>query len=280
MAPTQSLSVRAKRLTTELKQLRIDSGLTVEQAAAQLGWSYSKLNRYELGRQIPPPSAVAQILNLYGVRGGRRDSLIQLARDANERGWWEDLGVFPGSYVGLEDAASVIRTWESALVPGLIQTEDYARAVIETSIDDLAPGDLEKRVMARIARQTLLSRREPPQFHAIIAEGALRQRVGGPAVMREQLRKLEAIARKRPNVTIRVLPYAAGAHVGLEGAFTHLEFPEEIDPPVSYFEGLWGETYIENAEGNRRIRLAYDRISDVALTSEESAALIVDLAKE
>jgi transcriptional regulator with XRE-family HTH domain len=279
MAP-QSLSVRARRLATELKQLREGVGLSVEQAAAQLGWSYSKLNRFELGRQIPPPAAVAQILNLYGVPGGRRDSLIQLARDANERGWWEDLGVFPGSYVGLEDASSVIRTWEPLLIPGLVQTEDYARAVIETSIDDLTAADVEKRVMARIARQTLLSRRSAPEFHALIGEAALRQQVGGEAVMREQLRKLEAVARRRPNVVIRIVPFAAAAHVGLEGAFTHLEFPEPIDPPVSYFEDVSGEKYVESAEGNRRIRLAYDRISDVALTSEESAALIVDLAKE
>jgi transcriptional regulator with XRE-family HTH domain len=280
MAPTQSLSVRARRLATELKQLREAAGLSVEQAAAQLSWSYSKLNRFENGRAVPSPKVVEQILSLYGVPGGKRDSLIQLARQAGERGWWEELGVFTGSYVGLEDSASFMRLWRPLLVPGLLQTEDYARAMIEASILDLGPADVEKRVKARIARQTLLSRPNAPEFHAIIGEAALRQQVGGRDVMREQLRKLEAMGRKRSNVTIQVLPFSAGASIGLDGAFTHLEFPEPIDPAVSYVEDISGEKYIESAEGNRQIRLAFDRISDAALTAEESAALIVDLAKE
>lgn len=281
MAPTtKSLSVRARRLTSELKRLREAAGLSVEQAAAQLGWSYSKLNRYELGRQIPEPGMVAQMLRLYGVEGERHESLIKLARDAHERGWWETLGVFTGSYVGLEDAASTIRAWEPLFIPGLLQIEDYARAVIRAGIQSPDPDEIEKRVRARIARQTLLSRPDAPEFHAVIGEAALRQQVGGETVMRDQLRALLGIARKRPNVTIRVLPFSAGANIGLEGAVTHLQFPDPIDPPVSYIEDLSGETYIESAEGNRRVSLAYDRIADAALTSEDSAALIADLAKE
>jgi len=171
MAPTtKSLSVRARRLTTELKRLRESAGLSVEQAAAQLGWSYSKLNRFELGRAIPEPGMVGQILKLYGVEGDRHESLIKLARESHERGWWETLGVFPGSYVGLEDEALAIRTWEPNLVPGLLQIEDYARAMIKTSIQALSTADVEKRVRARIARQTLLSRPDAPDFHAVIGE--------------------------------------------------------------------------------------------------------------
>ncbi|GAA4620623.1 helix-turn-helix transcriptional regulator [Actinoallomurus vinaceus] len=280
MAPRHSLSVRARRLATELRALREDSGLSVEQAAAQLGWSYSKLNRFENGRAIPSPKTVAHILDLYGLPDGKRDSLIRLARDAGERGWWEDLGVFTGSYVGLEDAASIIRMWQPLLIPGLLQTEDYSRALIEVGIPQLNPTEVEKRVKARIARQTLLSRPDAPELHAIIGEAALRHEVGGEVVMREQLRKLEAVSSKRSNVTVRVLPFSAGAHVGLDGAFAHLEFREAIDPAVSYVEDISGEKYIESAEGNRRLRLTYDRISDAALTPEESAALIVDMAKE
>jgi hypothetical protein len=161
-----------------------------------------------------------------------------------------------------------------------LQIEDYARAVIQAGIQRADPAEVEKRVRARIARQTLLSRPDAPEFHAVVGEAALRQQVGGERVMRDQLRALLAIPRKRPNVTIRVLPFAAGANIGLEGAVTHLRFPESIDPPVSYIEDLSGETYIESAEGNRRVSLAYDRIIDAALTSEDSAALIADLAKE
>jgi hypothetical protein len=170
--------------------------------------------------------------------------------------------------------------WRPLLIPGLLQAEDYARAVIENSMRDLGPADVEKRVKARVARQTLLSRPDAPELHAIIGEAALRQEVGGAAVMREQIRKLQVVVEKRPNVTIQVLPFSAGASIGLDGAFAHLEFPEPIDPAVSYIEDISGEKYVESAEGNRRIRLAYDRISDAALNPEESAALIADMAKE
>lgn len=280
MAPTtKSLSVRARRLTSELKRLRETAGLTVELAAAQLGWSYSKLNRFELGRAIPEPKVVAQILQLYGVEGDRHESLVRLSREAHERGWWEDLGVFTGSYVGLEDEASTIRMWRPLLVPGLLQTEAYARAVIATGIPEPGPTEVEKRVRARMARQTLLTRPMAPRFHAILGEAVLRQLVGGAEVLREQLQKLAVIGR-RENVQIQVLPFSAGASIGLEGAVTHLEFPEPIDPSVSYIEDLSGETYVESAEGNRRIKVAFDHVSGQALSPEDSAAMIADIVEE
>ena len=275
----KSLSVRARRLATELKRRREAAELTVEQAAAQLNWSYSKLIRFEGRRAIPRPSDVARILELYGVPGGDRDSLLELARKAHQRGWWEDLGVFPGSYVGLEDSASIIRTWEPNLVPGLLQIEEYARAMIQTGIPKRGPEDVQRRVIARMARKTLLSRPDAPEYHAVIGEAALRQQVGGPQAQRDQLYALRSAA-GRPNVTIQVLPYSAGAAIGLEGAFVHLEFPEEIDPPISYVDDITGEKYVENAEGNRRLKLAWERIVDAALSPEESAKLIADLAKE
>ncbi|MCO6007078.1 helix-turn-helix domain-containing protein [Actinoallomurus purpureus] len=275
----KSLSVRARRLATELKRRREAAGLTVEQAAAQLNWSYSKLIRFEGRRAIPKVGDVARILELYGVPGGDRDSLLQLAREAHQRGWWEDLGVFPGSYVGLEDSASLIRSWEPNLVAGLLQSEEYARAMIETGIPERGPEEVQRHVIARMARKTLLSRPGAPDFHAILGEAVLRQQVGGPKVQRDQLYALRSAA-GRPNVTIQVLPYSAGASNGLEGGFVHLEFPDEIDPPISYMETLAGETYIESAEGNRKIRLAWDRVADAALSPEESVKLITDLAKE
>jgi transcriptional regulator with XRE-family HTH domain len=197
MTPAKSLPVRARRLTSELRRLREAAGLSVEQAAAQLGWSYSKLNRFELGRAIPEPKVVAQILRLYGIEGERHESLVQLARDAHERGWWETLGVFTGNYVGLEDEASHLRLWRPLLIPGLLQIEDYSRALIEDWLASNNPAEVEKRVRARIARQTLLSRPNAPQFHAIIGEAALRQEVGGKDVMREQLRKVLDVTEKR-----------------------------------------------------------------------------------
>ncbi len=279
MTPKNSLSVRARRLAAELKRRREAAGLSVEQAAAQLNWSYSKLIRFEGRRAIPKVGDVARILELYGVPGGDRDSLLQLAREAHQRGWWEDLGVFTGSYVGLEDSASIIRTWEPNLVPGLLQTDDYARAIIEAGIPERSPDEVQRHVIARMARKTLLSRPDAPEFHAILGEGVLRQQVGGVAVLRDQLYALRSAA-GRPNVTIQVLPFSVGASIGLDGAFVYLEFPEDIDPPISYMETLAGETYIESAEGNRKIKLAWDRIADAALSPEESVTLITDLAKE
>jgi transcriptional regulator with XRE-family HTH domain len=277
MAPTTSLPVRARRLTSELKRLREAAGLSVEQAAAQLSWSYSKLNRFELGRAIPEPRVVAQILKLYGVETGRHESLVQLAREAHERGWWENLGVFTGSYVGLEDECSFMRVWRPLLIPGLLQTEDYARAIIEISLVKPSQAEVEKRVRARIARQTLLSRPDAPQLHAVIGEAAIRHQVGGDDVLREQLSKIMDVAGKRPNVTVQILPFSAGASVGLDGAFTHLEFPEDIDPDITYIEDLSGEQYVESADGNRRFRLAHDRIAGQALSIEQSAKMIADI---
>lgn len=278
MAPAKSLPVRARRLVTQLRRLREAAGLSVEQAAAQLGWSYSKLNRFELGRTIPGPEVVAQILRLYGVEGDRHESLVELAREAHERGWWETLGVFTGNYVGLEDEASHLRLWRPLLIPGLLQIEDYSRALIEDWLGaNRSPAEVEKRVRARIARQTLLSRPDPPRFHAVLGEAALRQEVGGEEVLNEQLRRVLDVAGRRPNVTIQVLPFTVGACVGLDGAFTHLEFSEPMDPDISYIEDLSGEQYIESTAGNQRLRLAFDRISGQALSPEESVKMIAGL---
>jgi transcriptional regulator with XRE-family HTH domain len=280
MAPTKSLPVRARRLTSELRRLREAAGLSIEHAAAQLGWSYSKLNRFELGRAIPEPKVVAQILRLYGLEGERHESLVQLAREAHERGWWETLGVFTGSFVGLEEECSFMRLWRPLLIPGLLQTADYARAMINTYIIQRSEADVEKRVRARIARQTLLSRPNAPQLHVVIGEAALRHGVGGQDVLREQLRKVLDVADKHPNVAVQVLPFSAGACIGLDGAFTHLEFPEDIDPDITYIEDLSGEHYVESTDGNRRFRLAHDRIAGQSLSIEQSAKMIADILKE
>lgn len=162
----------------------------------------------------------------------------------------------------------------------LLQIEDYSRAVLATGIPEPSPAEIEKRVRARMARQALLSSPDAPEFQAIVGEAVLRHQVGGADVMHAQLVELLAIVERRSNVSLRVLPFSAGASIGLDGAFTHIEFPEAIDPAVTYIEDLSGATYIESAEGNRRFRVAYERISDDALSPEDSAALIADIAKE
>ncbi|GIH78366.1 transcriptional regulator [Planobispora longispora] len=260
--------------------MREESGLSPEDAAARLGWSRSKVSRIETGRTRAGLTDVAAICDLYGVDSSVRAGLLQLAKEARQRGWWTAYAdVFTGSYIGLEDEASLIRQWEVQLIPGLLQTEDYARVVISTGRPDLQDTDvIHRRVMARMARRTLLSRPDAPELYAILDEGVIRRPIGGRDLMRDQLDAL-LVAARRPNVTIRLLPYSAGAHAGLEGTFTILSFPEEVDPDVAYVEGTAGDIYVESSDQVNRYTLAFARICDVALSPADSTELINE-AKE
>ncbi|MEU4832387.1 DUF5753 domain-containing protein [Streptosporangium sp. NPDC023615] len=172
-----------------------------------------------------------------------------------------------------------IHQWEVQLVPGLLQTEDYARVVIGAGRPGPYDGeDVHRRVRARMARRTLLNRPDAPELYAVIDEGVIRRPIGNSALMRDQLEALLTAAR-RSNVTIRVLPYSAGAHAGLEGAFTVLSFTEEIDPAVAYVEGTAGDVYIESSDQVDRYKMAFARICDAALSPEASMGLITE-AKE
>ncbi|WP_182873851.1 helix-turn-helix domain-containing protein [Microbispora sp. H10670] len=276
MSPA-SPTVRLRRLARELRRLRENSGLSPEAAAVRLGWSRSKVSRIETGRTRATPADVADTCDLYGVSSEARAGLIQLAKDARQRGWWTAYAdVFTGSYVGLEDEAALIRQWEVQLVPGLLQIEDYARSVITAGRPGKPdPDNVHRRVMARMARRTLLSRSDAPELYAVMDEGVIRRPIGGNRVMCDQLEALLNAAR-RPNVTIRILPYSAGEHAGLEGAFTVLSFAEEEDPDVAYVEGTAGDVYVESTDHVDRYRSAFEQICDAALPTEESLKLISD----
>ncbi|PRX07463.1 UNVERIFIED_ORG: hypothetical protein CLV66_10140 [Actinomadura viridilutea] len=215
------------------------------------------------------------MLTLYGITSPERDALLTLTREAERRGWWTNYAdVFTGSYVALEDEASLIREWEPQIVPGLLQTQDYAREVIRAGRPHVDEHELRRRVMARMARQTLLRREpEPPHLHAVLDEAILRRPIGGWDLMKDQLRHLSKEAR-RPNVTLQVLPFAVGAHAGLEGLFIVLSFPEESDPDVVYTEGIYGDVYLESPEEIKRCTLAFEELCEMALSPEESVALI------
>ncbi|TMR97998.1 helix-turn-helix domain-containing protein [Nonomuraea basaltis] len=271
MSSSHSPTVRLRRLARELRKLREDSGLTPEAAAAQLGWSRSKVSRIETGRTMASRSDVGAVCDLYGINSADRAGLIQLASEVRQRGWWTAYAdVFTGSYIGLEDEAALIRQWEVQLIPGLLQTEDYARTVISLHRPQ---AEVQRRVMARMARRTLLSRPDAPQLRAILDEAAIRRPIGGDQVMHEQLEAL-LIAARRANIEIRVLPFSAGEHAGLEGAFTILSFSEEIDPDVAYVEGTAGDIYVESSDQVDRCKLIYERILDAALSAEDSLGLI------
>jgi transcriptional regulator with XRE-family HTH domain len=260
--------------------LREDQGLTLQEVADRLGWSRATVSRLETAQTRPRPGQVADLLALYGVPASAREALVALARQAGRRGWWTAyVDVFTGSYVALEDETSEIRTWDAQLIHGLLQTEDYARAVISAGRMLPGPKDVDRRIAARKARQALLDRSDAPHLHAVFDEAVLRRPIGGPAVMNSQLLTLAEAAR-RPNVTIRVLPYDAGAHAGLDGRFTILSYPNPEDPDIAYVEGTMGDVYLERAEETGQHRKRFQEITALSLSPADSTRLIVEAAKE
>ncbi|MGE5290247.1 MAG: helix-turn-helix domain-containing protein [Micromonosporaceae bacterium] len=275
-------TVRQRRLAQALRELRREAGLTQDEVAARMEWHSSKLFRLENARSPRVDWLdVRELLDMYGVASPHREALVQLAKDARQRGWWTTYrDVFTGSYVALEDAASLIRMYHPELVHGLLQTEDYAREVIRAVRPAYDEDDVERRVAARFARQrALLGRDEPPELICLLNEAVLRRQMGGTRVMREQLEALLA-ATERPGVTIKVLPFAAGGHAGLEGSFVVLEFPDPRDPDVVYVEGAMGDLYMESVAEVSRYTLSFERIDALTLGTSDTAAMIATAAKE
>jgi transcriptional regulator with XRE-family HTH domain len=275
-------TVRQRRLAQALRELRHDAGLTQDAVAARMGWHTSKLFRMENARSPRVDWLdVKELMDMYGVRSPHREALIQLARDARMRGWWTPYrDVFTGSYVALEDESSVMRLYCPELVPGLLQTEDYARAVIRAVRPGYDEESVERRVTARLTRQkVLLDRAPPPELMLVLNEAVLRRLVGHERVMAAQLRALTEAA-QRPAVTLQVLPFSTGAHASLEGGFVLIEFPTETDPDVVYVEGIMGDLYLESVEEVKRYQSAFERIQAVALTPKESSAFLSAMARE
>jgi transcriptional regulator with XRE-family HTH domain len=275
-------TVRQRRLAQALRELRRDAGLTQDAVAARMGWHTSKLFRMENARSPRVDWLdVKELMEMYGVGSPHREALVQLARDARMRGWWTPYrDVFTGSYVALEDESSAMRLYCPELVPGLLQTEDYARAVIRAVRPGYDEESVERRVTARLARQKeLLDRPAAPDLGLVLNEAVLRRLVGGAQTMAAQLRALAEAAR-RPPVMLQVLPFSAGAHAALEGGFVLIKFPEETDPDVVYVEGIMGDLYLESEGEVKRYQSAFERIQAVALGPKESSAFISALARE
>lgn len=275
-----SPTVRSRRLMRELTRLRQAQGLSLEVAAQRLDFSKSKLYRLENGRSRITLDDLEDMLDLYSVRSPQREALVQLGRDARKRGWWTAYSdVFTGSYVGLESEADAIKV-NAHLVPGFLQTPDYARAAITRTGPWLDASDVDRRVAARKARQeALLDRGDPPQIHVVLDEAVLHRQVAGHTAMSAQLAAITE-AGSRPNVTIQVLPFSAGAAAGQDGEFVILSFPDPEDPPVAYVEGLMGDIYLESEEELDRFSLAWTSLVSQAHGPDESAAAISALAKE
>ncbi|HEV8650269.1 MAG TPA: helix-turn-helix transcriptional regulator [Actinomycetes bacterium] len=280
MTARLSPTVRRRRLGVELRRLREEAGLTIEQVAKKLECSDSKVSRIETGQVGAMPRDVRDMLELYGVGGEQRDALIQIAREARLRGWWHAYGDVPvvPPYIGLEVAAATINVYGALLVPGLLQTRQYAAAVQRAVHPDLPAEQIERRVELRVARQSILDGDDPPELRTILDEAVLRRPVGGPTIMVEQFRHLVGMA-GRPKVTIQVLPFTVGAHTGVDGPFTILGFSTPTDPDVVHLEHTMGDLYLERPEEITRYALAFRGLRDAALRPDASAAFLTDLLK-
>jgi transcriptional regulator with XRE-family HTH domain len=234
----------------QLRKLREDRGITAEQAAESIRGSHSKISRMEHGRVGFKERDVADLLTLYGITDGEeRAALLNLARQANTPGWWHAYSdILPNwlePYVGLEAAASVIRTYQIQLVPGLLQTEGYARALIQQGSAG-TEEQIARRIELRVSRQAVLRAPNPPQLWAVVDEGALRRPVGGRDVVRDQLQHLIQMA-DHPAVTLQILPFTAGPHSAMGGPFTILRFAEPDLHDVVYIEQLTSALYLEKS---------------------------------
>jgi len=285
MAARSSPTVRRRRLGIELRRLREAAGLSLEDAARRLERTGATVSRMETGRISVRARDVNALLDLYGVTDRQtRDGLLTLVRESRQKGWWHTYGdVLPATLdmlVGLETAAASILTYEINLVPGLLQTADYARALFRAGKRFDSPEKVERQVELRLNRQAILTGEEPPHLWAVVDEAAVRRQVGGPEVMRQQLERLvEASA--QPNITIQIMAFAVGAHMGMSAAFNIFRFPEESgDPSVGYSNNQTGTLYIEKAEEVRRYQLIFDHLRAAALSPDDSVALLARATKE
>jgi transcriptional regulator with XRE-family HTH domain len=269
-------TVRRMLVGAELRRLRTAKGLSREQAGEAIRASEWKIHRLENGQVSFKERDIVDLLRLYGVTDADEvAAFVVLAREANTPGWWQRYGdVLPPwfrTYVDLESAASLIRTYEGQLVPGLLQTDDYIRAVVHDA--SLEPSeDVGRRVRLRMARQTVLTREHPPRLWAVVDEAALRRPVGGREVMRGQLERLIA-ATKLPNVTLQILPFAGGAHPAMVGAFSILRFADPELPDVVYLEHLTNAVYLDKREEVER----YLDVMELLCVASEPPARTVEL---
>lgn len=276
MAEVGSPAVRRRELGALLRTLRTEKGLTVEQVAEQLLCSPSKVSRMETGHGIATLRDIRDLSNLYGVADeAQRDRMMRLAVEGKQQGWWEAYDLPYSKYVGLEAEAVSIHGYQSSVVPGLLQTADYARALHEAAAPKLSPDIIDQRVEVRLIRQQLLVRENQPIFKEVIDEAALHRIVGGHAVMCRQLERLIEACRL-PGVTIRVVPFTVGAHPALESNFKILELTPP-SPDVVYVEGLLGSFYLERPEELESFNRVFDQLQTMALSPNETVELIAKI---
>ncbi|MEU9356894.1 helix-turn-helix transcriptional regulator [Streptomyces sp. NPDC051840] len=274
-------TVRRRRLGQELRRLREIKGMTAEEVAERLLVSQSKISRLENGRRSISQRDVRDLCGVYEVEDHRVvDSLMQMAKDSRQQGWWHAFGDIPYSvYIGLETDAESLRVYEPQIVPGLLQTRSYAEALIGGALPEAPPAEIEKRVSVRARRQDRVNAPEHAlRLWAVIDESALRRLVGGKQVMIEQLEHLMEQS-QLPHVTVQVLPFDMGAHPGINGQYAILEFPDAADSSVVYIEGVTSDLYLEKANDVQRYSVMYEHLRAQALNVDQTRQFIGDIAK-
>lgn len=273
-------SVRSRQVSLQLRALREELGLSGADVAKALGMSPSKISRIETGSRGLNVDDVAALLGHYKVPEQKRAQILDQVRKSAERGWWESQGLgLPELWqalINFESRATRIQNYEALVVPGLLQTDEYTEALIQSINKTLSKAELTNLVASRRARQAVLGRREL-QFLAVIDESALRRPIAESGVMRRQLRHL-VDSGDRPNVTVRVVPLRAGPHAGLRGSFATMDFADE--PSLAYFENQSTSMFLDEKEDVAAYRVALGNILNEALEPAESAELIANLAGE
>ncbi|WP_198545754.1 helix-turn-helix domain-containing protein [Actinacidiphila yeochonensis] len=282
-AKRQTPTIRLRRLSGELRRLRDVSSLTREDVEARTGISNVTLYRIESARVRPQRRTVMGLLDLYGVVDPQRADILALLRQADEQSWLRpyhaELPDEYTAYISFESEARGLRNYESLFIPGLLQTEEYARAVIKGMRPTASNSEVDRWVQARMERQGVINRENPLDLWAIIDEAALRRTVGGGKVMRDQLHQLVQLA-ELPNVTFQVVPFRAGSHPGMKGSFALMDFPDPADPALVYIESLGGDLFLEAEADVQRHAQSFDHLRAMALSPEASASLAMSVATE
>ncbi|SDD22367.1 helix-turn-helix domain-containing protein [Actinokineospora iranica] len=287
---TSGSTVPRRQLGRFMKKLRAEARLSVRTAAEALEWSETKMWRIETGQTSLRSLDVKAMCALYGADEEETEGLMALAKETKAKGWWVSYSdVIPewlDLYIGLEEAAAQIQGYESELVPGLLQTERYARVLIQTDNPGVDPDEIERRVQVRMARQMLLGRRfRPLVLHVVLNEAILHRPVGGTELMVEQLRRLIELG-QLPNVCVRVMPFSAGLHYGImSGPFVKLEFPLDgngrpTEPSTIYIDSFTGALFLEKSHEIERYATAFAKVWDSSLSEVESTNYISKVARE
>ncbi|GAB3111910.1 helix-turn-helix transcriptional regulator [Streptomyces calidiresistens] len=284
MTGTINPTVRRRRLGQELRRLREDRGMTAEEVADRLLVSQSKISRLENGRRSISPRDVRDLCGVYDVQDRKLvESLMQMARESRQQGWWHAFGELSPTYsvyIGLETDAASLRIFEPQVVPGLLQTPEYAEAVIAGALPEVAAEEVSRRVQVRLRRQERVhDGSRPLRLWAVVDEAVLRREVGGRSVMAEQLKHLVDVSR-RPNVTLQVLPFSSGAHPGVNGQFAIMEFPDATDSTVVYLEGVTSDLYLEKPNDVQNYGVMYEHLRAQALSPEATREFIQRIAGE